>query len=312
MTWRGLSPYNPRAPDEQGAAAEMFADAYETARKFMRPIVVSSRKMSGETFSSIGAYVFINKDGWVLTASHIMREVEKLNASKKLYSIYLEESEALKQNQKINAKQKARRLKKMKVKATNLVTNYSLWWGIDGAVVEGISARDDIDLAAGRLKNVGPSLIDTVPRIKDPTKSMKPGRSLCRLGFPFHSINPIFDEKTQVFRFPGDDLPLPVFPIEGIYTRNIVFKDEISGRPVGMLLETSSPGLAGQSGGPVVDRKGTLWSIQSHTFHQPLGFSPVANKRAEPQFLNLGRGAHPRSIVDFLTQAGVEFQMSDY
>jgi hypothetical protein len=39
-------------------------------------------------------------------------------------------------------------------------------------------------------------------------------------------------------------------------------------------IETSSPGLKGQSGGPLLDERGTIWGVQSNTFSYNLGFSP--------------------------------------
>lgn len=69
-------------------------------------------------------------------------------------------------------------------------------------------------------------------------------------------------------------------------------------------IETSSPGLRGQSGGPVYDREGRVWGIQSRTIHIPLGFDPTiiidGVSTVEHQFLNLGIATHARTVLLFL------------
>ena len=78
------------------------------------------------------------------------------------------------------------------------------------------------------------------------------------------------------------------------------------------LLETSSPGLRGQSGGPIVDREGTVWAIQSRTVHLQLGFNPTITKGKsvieEHQFLNVGLGADAETLKGFLTLNGIGFE----
>ena len=77
----------------------------------------------------------------------------------------------------------------------------------------------------------------------------------------------------------------------------------------GRYVETSSPGLEGQSGGPLFDADGAVWAIQSHTRHLALGFRPRAP--GEPkgpvahQFLNVGVGVHAEAILALLDEAGV-------
>lgn len=81
-------------------------------------------------------------------------------------------------------------------------------------------------------------------------------------------------------------------------------------------LETSSPGLRGQSGGSIFDVNGTLWSIQSHTSHYDLGFNPSIQMNGkiieEFQFLNVGSGVHPETLAAFLKENGVPYNLSSY
>lgn len=44
-----------------------------------------------------------------------------------------------------------------------------------------------------------------------------------------------------------------------------------------MFIETSTPRLRGQSGGPIFDVNGAIWAIQSQTHHLKLGFGDNQN-----------------------------------
>ena len=74
-------------------------------------------------------------------------------------------------------------------------------------------------------------------------------------------------------------------------------------------VETSSPGLKGQSGGPTFDSEGRIWAMQSKTAHYPLEF-PAGQKNQEHQFLNVGMGTHAKTIIDFLDSNGVKYNLS--
>ena len=116
----------------------------------------------------------------------------------------------------------------------------------------------DIDLAVVHLKDFDMSGVPEFPTIKDGSKAVDPGSSCYRIGFPFSSIQATFDDASQSFNFPPGSLPLPLFPIEGMLTREIIIRrDPPSPFPLQMI-ETSSPGLKGQSGGPILDTTGTV------------------------------------------------------
>jgi hypothetical protein len=50
----------------------MFQKALQIASEFTFPIVVSRKTVSGNCSSMIGTFVVINKDGWIVTAAHIL------------------------------------------------------------------------------------------------------------------------------------------------------------------------------------------------------------------------------------------------
>ena len=73
-------------------------------------------------------------------------------------------------------------------------------------------------------------------------------------------------------------------------------------------IETSTPGLRGQSGGPIFDVAGAVCGMQSKTAHLPLGFSPRSKSRrrvTEHQFLNVGLAVHAETMLEFFDRHGV-------
>jgi hypothetical protein len=74
------------------------------------------------------------------------------------------------------------------------------------------------------------------------------------------------------------------------------------GRQVAFV-ETSSPGLKGQSGGPIFDVNATLWALQSRTVPFPLDIAPAVKENGkefkEYQFIQVGLGAHASHIINF-------------
>ena len=152
--------------------------------------------------------------------------------------------------------------------------------------------------------------VQIYPSFKDPTSSLTAGTSLCTLGYPFDSLVTTYDESTNRFHFdPIGNLAM--FPVEGIMTREVVAIDP-QGNKKKLFIERSTPGLKGQSGGPVIDRDGTVWGIQSRTSHLYLGFDPhvpgAKKTQKVHQFLNAGWGVHPERIVAMLNHVGVAYQ----
>ena len=292
----------------------MFADAYEIVHHFTRPVIVSTRFFDKSVECDCGSFVVLNKAGWVLTVEHIWRTFHAYLAHKIEIASYRDEVAKLDADQKLTIKQKHKKAARL-IQNPKWITNHSFWWGDNNVQLKDIRALPEGDLILGRLEPFDSTRISDYPIIKDPS-ALKPGTSLCKLGYPFHEIKASFNEANNAFELDPNALPLPRFPIEGIYTRNMVAGRSKDGRHQVMFLETSSPGLRGQSGGPIFDTKGTLWAIQSQTRHLPLGFSPKVKKGnkevAENQFLNVGIGVHPQTIVEFLQSNGVSYVLSKY
>jgi hypothetical protein len=296
----------------------MFAQACEKARQFTRPVVVSHRRHDGACLAAIGAFVVLNADGWAVTAWHIVEEIEKLMKAARQYGDTEKQRASIYADKALDKKSRGKVLKALPTAKAETVTNASAWWSWDKVRLKEFAAMAAVDLVFVRLEPFDPAWVTAYPMFKDPARQMAQGRSLCRIGFPFHTIEPVFDSAKNAFQLPPGSLPLPFFPIEGILTRHVDVHLDPAPNPAPTfrfrLLETSSPGLRGQSGGPIFDQNGTVWGIQSQTRHFPLGFSPPVPggkpDQKEHQFLNVGWGVHAETIVGAMKERGITFAMS--
>jgi len=293
----------------------MFAKAYSLVSAFTKPLIISVRFYDGTVECNGGAFVIVNEEGWIITAAHLLQSLVMFQQHQKELIAFRAQLEAVEKDSTLNTKQKHKKLRQIQVNK-RWITNHSFWWGKDGVQIDSFNVFPEADIAVGRLQPFDKAMVSTYPVFKDPSKGMDPGTSLCKLGYPFHKLEASFDETKNEFKLAQGVLPLPRFPLEGIYTRNIVIGKTRDGRYEIKLLETSSPGLRGQSGGPIFDTKGTVWAIQSRTGHYQLGFSPKIKRNGketeENQFLNVGQGVHPDVIVPFLRENGISFKLSEY
>jgi len=291
----------------------MFADAYELASKYTHPVVISLRFFDGTVEGSPAAFMALNRHGWIVTAAHVLQPLVALQEHSAEIAAYNERVRAIEQNPRIGAKEKPRQIKRL-TSNPKWVTNTSHWWANDASRLVDIRILPKADLAVGRLEpfTAPPDII--YPVLKNPDQ-LRFGTSLCKLGFPFFIINSIFHAETGQFELPPESFPIPRFPIEGIYTREMLVTESIGDPLVAKLLETSSPGLRGQSGGPIFDTLGRVWGVQSRTISLNLGFEPEIERNGrrvkEHQFLNVGLGVHIETLVAFLQQQGIEFTLSD-
>jgi hypothetical protein len=293
----------------------MFAQAYQIASGYTYPVVSTQKHLSGEVSSSLGSFVVLNPEGWIFSVAHILSDFQAFMNHKAELEAYERRKDEIEASTRLSAKQKRNRANRLNRDA-EWITHQSYWWGRDDWHVVDITANTEADIFIGRIEDFDPGSVSNYPVIKNP-ENLPCGTSLCKLGFPFHNVAASFNEGTGQFELAPGTLPIPRFPIDGILTRQIR-TDRTFGRgnyPVSFL-ETSSPGLRGQSGGPIFDTKGTLWAIQSRTHHLSLGFSPKVDRNGreveENQFLNVGVGIHPEVIINALTDLGISFEMSDY
>jgi len=292
----------------------MFTNAYNIATKFTKPVIISTRTFDGEVQCGCGAFVLLNSEGWILTVAHILNSFLASRQHKTEIDKYNQDVESIKNNQSLNDKQKRKKIGRL-TPNKKWIINHSFWWGADETKIDEFKFFYEGDIAIGQIKDFKPVDGFEYPKFKNP-KNIKIGTSLCKLGYPFYGIKATFDESKNSFVLADGTLPLPFFPLEGMYTRNIHIKSETNKTNFEIkFLETSSPGLKGQSGGPTFDKDGIVYAIQSRTQHFPLDFNPSIERNGkkveENQFLNVGWGVHPELVASFLNEHKVKFDMVD-
>ena len=273
----------------------MFTHAVRTANRFTFPYVGLRRRRCGQVNSSIGAFVVINADGWILTSAHIVQEI--LATESESNSAEASGTDA---------------------SPESCVRHAEIWavpgfFGSSPRMAEAI-VRPVADLALARLENVDPALLTGLPILRDPEEHpIDQGVSVCRLGYPFHNISAEFDEATGEFQLPQEAFPVPSFALDGVVSRfHRVNAETENGPESATFIETSTPGLRGQSGGPLFDVEGRVCGIQSHTVHLDLGFDARygvgESVVTERQFLNVGAATHIADVIAMLAEANVSYE----
>lgn len=282
----------------------MFADACAKAAEYSRPVVISTRHQDKSVSTECGTFIVLNDEGWIMTAGH-------------MFDSYLKYQADLKKVEEIRQLNDARRSRpgspsgEIKVDSS-LIINHSFWWGWDGVRLKNeILLVRDLDLAVGRLEPFDPEWVREYPVLCGPDRP-RPGTSVCRSGYPFMNIMSTWDEENRSFHIPPLQRTGMIFPNEGMHTRNVMQGKTNDGNYDKLYVETSTPGLRGQSGGPIYDRDGHIYAMQVQTRHMPLGFHPTVEYDGrtvvENQFLNVGLGIHVRVIRQILDEHHIRYR----
>jgi hypothetical protein len=290
----------------------MFKNGYEIASKFTQPLIVAYRFFNNSVESGLGTFIILNNEGWIMTAAHNLEIFFAHEQHRKEMMDYQQKIDKINSNIQLKESEKKRLIKTIKHNKV-WVTDCMIWLGNENVSIQESHIYIDHDIAFLRVDAAALEGFTDYPKIKDPN-NLKNGTSLCKLGFPFYPINATFDNKTRQFNFPPNLLPIPRFPIEGIYTRNIITGQSIDGTMDVMYIETSSPGLKGQSGGPIIDTDGNIYAVQSKNLTLPLGFTGTIeykNKQVdEHQFINVGIGVHTKTITTLLNKHNIKHEIA--
>ena len=291
----------------------MYVQAIERATKFTRPLNIILRYYnSTEVHPGAATLILLNKDGWVLTCAHVAKLLIDAEAINKKYAEYKKElSESIGHKKE---KQILRDLERKYGYSKKSLVELRLRFAgcVDKLSGFEIQAEPAIDIALLKFKGFTHVIADEFPIFPRDTSTLKQGKFLCRLGFPFPEFqNYQYFPQTQTIDWveSGRDKS-PQFPIEGMLTRHVANEQ---GKIVGF--ELSTPGLKGQSGGPAFDAAGMVWGMQSQTGHLDLDFDVnqevfregVRKKVTDSAFLHVGKCVHVDVIKEFLRTHNVQF-----
>ena len=145
----------------------MFTSAVRTASQFTFPYVGLRRRDCGHVYSTMGAFVVVNADGWVLTSSHLVDEIMAIE----------KEIASAAENPSAEA-----------------CTDHAEIWALPGFQssrprLAEATLRPLADLALVRLEPFDAAVIPQFPLLRDVGREpIEQGMSVCRLGYPFHDI----------------------------------------------------------------------------------------------------------------------------
>ena len=292
----------------------MFVNAIEEVGKFTRPIHTIARNYNETTVSPGAATLFfVNEMGVAITCRHVMELVGKRAAINEQYEKFKAEKAAIGRNNKYNQRVKALETS-FNYKPESIVQLKEVFVGVTGEPTSTYRWINHpvYDLSIIIFEHMKDPRYQSYARFLKEGTSLKQGKSLCRLGFPFPEFtNFQYNSNTDDIEWTqSGQIDTPRFPIEGMLTRHLIHDQRIIG------IELSTPGLRGQSGGPVFDENGIVCGMQSGTNHLHLGFDMKnfeykINGRTirvnNQPFLHVGHCVHVDIIKDFLRQNNIKF-----
>jgi hypothetical protein len=286
----------------------MFVKAIEEIQQFTRPVHTIVRHYHND-FVQPGAATlfFVNEDGAAITCKHVLDQLLHEHAINAHYQQFKAEKTALGSNSlavleakyHYNSPTAVAQLKNFLINCT------------DSALYDFVP-HPTLDLAVIKFKDVKHKYYTGHATFLKDGSQLKQGKYLCRFGFPFAEFtNFQYDLYEDEISFTNTgNVNSPSFPMDGIVTRHVMD----GGKMVGV--EMSTPGLRGQSGGPLFDTNGIICGMQSETVQYHLGFDEqsieiISNGRrtntVNHSFLNVGRCVHVDAIKEFLTQVNVKY-----
>lgn len=291
----------------------MFVNAIERAALFTRPIHMISRDTNNVITPGAATLFLINKEGYALTCKHVVEFLmmsEKINAN---YAEYKAERNLLPKDGKLKKNIEHLKAKYKIFNNSPIQSKASFLDCVDHLSGFTFHMHPIYDLAIIKFNGFENIPCEEFAVFKKDTTEIKQGEFLCRLGFPFPEFNNFQynEENDDIEWTQTGNCRSPRFPIEGMVTR---FLGNGNGGIYG--IEMSTPGLRGQSGGPLFDKDGFVCGMQSQTKHLHLGFDMenfeiISNgkkkKVTDYSFIHLGECIHAGIIKDFLKQDGVNF-----
>lgn len=290
----------------------MFEKAIIESHKFTRPILSIFRTYANKIIPGAGTMFFVNDKGVAVTCKHIAEIIMSGDGIWQKFAEFQKEKNAFLADLKLKNKIRDLELKygfKPETTIQILSTFQNCFDKITGFKIHN---HPTLDLAIIKFEGFEKITYDSYARFVPESQPVNTGKFLCRLGYPFPEFNNFgINTITNNLEWTATGMQnTPIFPLEGMITRFVVEKNEIAH------IELSTPGLRGQSGGPLFDSEGFVYGMQSHTMHLHLGFDmkdhEVNTKFGQEKisnfpFLHVGRCVHAWQITKFLRENEVVY-----
>jgi Trypsin-like peptidase domain len=292
----------------------VFKTAIEKVGGFTRAIhFISNIYGEKEILPGAATLFFVNEDAVAITCKHVSSLIRQSGEISRKYLEFQEEKKQLTKSANYNKKLKGLKEKYGYDKPDNACQFlYQLVDCTDRITTIDVIEHPTADLAILKIKGFTSKRYNGYAVFAKLSDELQPGLFLCRLGYPFPEFsNFTFNEPEEKIGWSSAPTRVVRFPIEGMVTRHLGSADgKISG------VELSTPGLRGQSGGPLFDSNGLVYGMQSMTNHLHLGFDMRNQevisggkkiKITNQPCLHVGLCVHASLIKDFLTINAIKF-----
>ena len=295
----------------------MFESAIDNVLQFTRPLHTISRTYGGLILPGSSTFFFVNNNGVAITCKHVLDLIPAADNINQSYLQFKAERERIPKDGKYKRNLQGLEIK-YKYNADSTIQLKNNFLNCFDTIKEiTCHAHPTLDLAIMEFKGFNKIYYTSHARFIKDNNKIKQGKSLCRIGFPFPEFNNFkHNPDTDDIEWTNTGNPnSPSFPIDGIVTRFVGSnQNEITG------IEMSTPGLKGQSGGPLFDTAGNIYGMQFATNHLHLGFdmkdieiinNGKKSKVSNYPFLHVGICVHADKIKEFLNQHNINFSLAD-
>ena len=295
----------------------MFIKAIEEVSKYTRPIHTIIRTYGGkQVIPGASTIFFVNENGYAVTCKHVVELIASSDQVNKTYENFKAERNAISGNPKYKQLLKGLELKYKYSPESIIQIKNNFVDSVDKMSSFTWNMHPTLDLAILKFNDYGQIHYQECARFMKDGSNIMQGKFLCRLGFPFPEFtNFTYNAEKDDMEWTNNGVVVsPRFPLEGMVTR---FLADAENSLYG--IEMSTPGLRGQSGGPLFDSNGVVCGMQFSTKHLHLGFDLLdkeimvnnsMRKVTDYSFIHLGQCIHGDTIKAFLQQHSVKFYES--
>ncbi len=293
----------------------MFVTAIEKISQFTRPLHSISRTYGGLIIPGSSTLFFVNDLGVAITCKHVASMIPAADNINSAYQKFKSERDKIPRDGRYHKHLAGLEVKYNYGKEATVQLKNTFLNCFDKLEKIITHIHPTLDLAILEFKGFNKILYQGHASFVGDTSTIRQGQYLCRIGFPFPEFNNfLHNPATDDVEWTNTGNPnSPSFPIDGIITRFLANADGING------IEMSTPGLRGQSGGPLFDTLGNIYGMQFATNHLHLGFDlqdreitqgGKKTKVSNYPFLHVGLCVHVEKIKAFLRQHNIVFTES--